>query len=234
MLQPIPEYIRWVTEKGELRCLTLEKTTHLIRENGEIASSNDLFWPWRILDTFFNIDPEPLEEMLKLSILLWLPVESAHEYLNARKRKFEKSFRDNMERETWRKHLLYKLCGWTEQKCKANNGTTRSFYYPTEHVRGGRREFHEGVKKTTSSLENRVGSHTIISKSMKIWMIDSNRWKENDGDHATFLASILCQCTFFVLYSVAPGSYLLGPLLVHLWRFFDETYATNSKYLILP
>ena len=70
VLQPIPEYIRWVTEKGELHYLTLEKTTYLIRENCEIASSNDLFWPWRIFDTFFNIDPEPLEEMLKqLSIL---------------------------------------------------------------------------------------------------------------------------------------------------------------------
>ena len=70
VLQPIPEYIRWVTEKVELRYLTLEKTTHLIGENCEIASSNDLFWPWRILDTFFNIDPEPQEEMLKqLSIL---------------------------------------------------------------------------------------------------------------------------------------------------------------------
>ena len=40
-----------------------------------------------------------------------------------RKQKFEKSFRENMEKETWRKHLLYKLCGWTEQKCKANNST---------------------------------------------------------------------------------------------------------------
>lgn len=225
VLQPIPEYIRWVTEKGELHYLTLEKTTHLIRENCEIGSSNDLFWPWRILDTFFNIGPEPLEEMLKqLSILSWLSVESAHKYLNAHKRKFEKSFRENMERETWRKHLLYKLCGWTEKKkCKANNGTAHSFYYPTEHVHGGRWEFHGGLKNTTSSLENHVGSHTIISKCMKIWMIDSNRWKENDWDHATFLASILRQCIFFVLYCVAPGSYLLGPLLVHLWRFFDET-----------
>ena len=120
VLQPIPEYIRWVTEKGELHYLTLEKTTYLIRENCEIASSNDLFWPWRIFDTFFNIDPEPLEEMLKqLSILSWLSVESAHKYLNTRKRKFEKSFRENMERETWRKHLLYKLCSWTEQKMQS-------------------------------------------------------------------------------------------------------------------
>ena len=33
-----------------------------------------------------------------------------------------------------------------------NNSTARRFYYHTEHVHGGRREFHRGVK----SLENRV------------------------------------------------------------------------------
>ena len=37
-----------------------------------------------------------------------------------------------------------------------NNGTARGFYYHTEHVHGGRREFHGEVKKTTSSLENCV------------------------------------------------------------------------------
>ena len=34
-----------------------------------------------------------------------------------------------------------------------NNSTARRFYYHTEHVHGGRREFHGGVKKTTSNLD---------------------------------------------------------------------------------
>ena len=38
-----------------------------------------------------------------------------------------------------------------------NNSSTRGFYYHKEHVHGGRREFHGGVTKTTSSLENSVG-----------------------------------------------------------------------------
>ena len=38
-----------------------------------------------------------------------------------------------------------------------NNSTARRFYYHTEHVHGGRREFHGRVTKTTSSLENCVG-----------------------------------------------------------------------------
>ena len=32
-----------------------------------------------------------------------------------------------------------------------NNSTARRFYYHTEHVHGGRREFHGGVKKTKAS-----------------------------------------------------------------------------------
>ena len=39
-----------------------------------------------------------------------------------------------------------------------NNSTAGRFYYHTEHVHGGRREFHgDRVKKTTSSLETCVG-----------------------------------------------------------------------------
>ena len=38
-----------------------------------------------------------------------------------------------------------------------NNSTARRFYYHTDHVHGGRRDFHGGVTKTTSSLENCVG-----------------------------------------------------------------------------
>ena len=123
LLQPIPDYIRWVNEKGELHYLSLEKTQHLMRENPAIVASNDQFLPRRILDTFFNIEPDPPEEILKqLAILSWLPIESVREYLDERQRKFEKSFRENMERETWRKHHLYKLSvGELQQKCRALN-----------------------------------------------------------------------------------------------------------------
>ena len=39
-----------------------------------------------------------------------------------------------------------------------NNSTAGRFYYHTEHVHGGRRQFHgHQVKKTTSSLETCVG-----------------------------------------------------------------------------
>ena len=37
-----------------------------------------------------------------------------------------------------------------------NNSIAHRFNYHTEHVHGGRREFHRRVKKTTSSLDNCV------------------------------------------------------------------------------
>ena len=159
VLQPIPEYIRWVTEKGELHYLTLEKTTYLIRENCEIASSNDLFWPWRIFDTFFNIDPEPLEEMLKqLSILRgfqWKVPTSTSTHANGNLR--SPSVR------TWRGKPGENICcincvAELNKKCKANNGTSRSFYYPTEHVHGDRWEFHGGVKSNSPGKWSKVGN----------------------------------------------------------------------------
>ena len=60
-------------------------------------------------------------------------------------------------------HPLSALSGWltvwssTAVCCfYVNNSIARRFNYHTEHVHGERREFHEGVKKTTSSLENCV------------------------------------------------------------------------------
>ena len=37
-----------------------------------------------------------------------------------------------------------------------NNSIAHRFYYHTQYVHGGEQEFHRQVKKTTSSLENRV------------------------------------------------------------------------------
>ena len=122
-LQPIPDYIRWVNENGELHYLSFEKTEHLTREYSKIATSSDLFLPGRILDTFFNIEPDPPDDILEqVAILSWLPVESVREYFATSRRKFDKSFRESMEQETWRKHHLYKLSvGELQLKCKALN-----------------------------------------------------------------------------------------------------------------
>ena len=122
-LQPIPDYIRWVNENGELHYLSFEKTEHLTREYSKIATSSDLFLPGRILDTFFNIEPDTADDILEqIAILSWLPVESVQEYFATRRRKFDKSFLENMEKETWRKHHLYKLSvGELQLKCKALN-----------------------------------------------------------------------------------------------------------------
>ena len=69
-LQPIPDYIRWVNENGELHYLSFEKTEHLTREYSKIATSSDLFLPGRMLDTFFNIEPDPPDDILEQIAIL--------------------------------------------------------------------------------------------------------------------------------------------------------------------
>ena len=64
-LQPIPDYIRWVNENGELHYPSFEKTQHVTREDSKIATSSDLFLPGRILDTFFNIEPDSPDDILE-------------------------------------------------------------------------------------------------------------------------------------------------------------------------
>lgn len=100
--------------------LTSEKTERLTREHPEIGTSSELFLPGKILDIFFNIDDDPSEDILKqLAVLVWLPVESVKEYFEKRQKKVEKCFRDNMEKETWRKHPSYQLTlSELQQKCK--------------------------------------------------------------------------------------------------------------------
>ncbi|KAL9976735.1 hypothetical protein ACROYT_G014062 [Oculina patagonica] len=82
-LQPIPDYIRWIHENGELHYLSFEKTQHLMRENAEIEASSELFLPGKIVDIFFNIDREPPENILnQLALLVCLSVRSVKQYLS--------------------------------------------------------------------------------------------------------------------------------------------------------
>ena len=120
-LQPIPDYIRWV-HSGELHFLSYEKTEQLARDKPEITDC-DIFLPTRILDIFFHIENDPSNEILQqLALLSWLPIEEVTEYFNKNREKADKSCRDNIGRETWRSHPLYKLnMAELEQMCKRNN-----------------------------------------------------------------------------------------------------------------
>lgn len=58
-LQPIPDYVSWLTSAGELHYLAIEKTSSLYASSPQLVDSPGLFLPSRILDTFFIIDSDP-------------------------------------------------------------------------------------------------------------------------------------------------------------------------------
>ncbi|KAJ7337853.1 hypothetical protein OS493_008011 [Desmophyllum pertusum] len=69
------------------------------------------------------MEPDPLDNIMQqLALLVWLRVESMREYFSQCRRKAEKSVKDNMARETLKKHQPYKLnVGNLNKKCKELN-----------------------------------------------------------------------------------------------------------------
>lgn len=72
---------------------------------------------------FFDIEDDPLYDILhQLVLLSWLPIEEVTAYFAGKREKAEKSRRNNIGRETWRKHPLYKHnMNELEQICKNGN-----------------------------------------------------------------------------------------------------------------
>ena len=122
-VQPIPDYIRWINSMGELHYLSYEKTEQLCEDTPDAFSSNDIFLPTRILNLFLDIDNNPPDDILnQLALLVWLPVEEVTTYFAENREKAEKSYHDNLGRETWRNHHLYKLkMNDLQQMCKKLN-----------------------------------------------------------------------------------------------------------------
>ena len=68
-----------------------------------------LFLPEKVLDTCFHVNPIPSAESLKgIAFLAWVSVEETAEYFeNARKQIWEQK-QEDLKRETWKLHPLYK------------------------------------------------------------------------------------------------------------------------------
>lgn len=89
----------------------------------EVLLSRDMYLPTRTLNTFFDIDNDPSDDILQqLALIAWLPIEEVTMFFTENRNKAEISYRDNIGRETWRNHPLYKLnMNNLQQHCKKLN-----------------------------------------------------------------------------------------------------------------
>ena len=87
--------------------MTFEKTSCLYASSLQLVDSPALFLPSQILDNFFIVDSNPLEDiLLDLSLLTWITISDVVEYFKYKREKFE---RDYQQHEKWKDHEMYKI-----------------------------------------------------------------------------------------------------------------------------
>lgn len=104
--QPLPDYKRW-EDSGELHYQSYETRRDFV--SGPWDECPGLFLPDKVLDTCFRANPVPSPENLKaIAFIAWVSVEETAQYFdNARKQLMEQKV-DDLKRETWKLHPLYK------------------------------------------------------------------------------------------------------------------------------
>ena len=107
-LQPVPDYLRWC-ETTELHYLSLEARQALADYLDNSSIRSGFFLPTRLLDVALRVFSDPTSQQLQaLAVLAWLPVSSTSEYMRKAKQRMEESFQDDIERDTWSQHPLYR------------------------------------------------------------------------------------------------------------------------------
>ena len=104
--QPLPDYKHWQTS-GELHYMPYEVRHDFPK--GPWDDCPGIFLPDKILQTCFRALPNPSTENIKsVALLPWVSKEQAEEYFtNARQQLIELKDED-VKRETWKRHPLYK------------------------------------------------------------------------------------------------------------------------------
>ena len=104
--QPLPDYKQW-EDSGELHYMNYEKRRDF--STGPWDECPGLFLQEKVLDTCFRANPVPSPENLKATAFIgWVSLEETTKYFdNARKQLTEQRV-DDLRRETWKLHPLYK------------------------------------------------------------------------------------------------------------------------------
>ena len=104
--QPLPDYHRWKSH-GDLHYLTFEARKAF--PVGPWGESPGLFLPEKVLDTCFKVFPSPSSDIMEsIAFLAWVSIKEAKEYFTNAQRKLDDQKDEDLQRESWKRHSLYK------------------------------------------------------------------------------------------------------------------------------
>ena len=118
-LQPIPDYVRWVSTGGELHYLTFEKNLAL---KGDWDNCPGLFRPERLLDILISINSDPPDYIFHaIALFVWLTENDTRQYFKEQHEKFQHELREDLKREKWKGHQLFaKNVDALQEMCRKN------------------------------------------------------------------------------------------------------------------
>lgn len=106
-VQPLPDYVRWISTGGELHYLPLEKVQKL--DTKVINDTPAAFLPSQILEMMFKVFSYGTDNVLQsISFLTWCTEKDVITFSQNYKEKLDKSFQTDKAREYWSQDELYK------------------------------------------------------------------------------------------------------------------------------
>lgn len=104
--QPLPDYKRWKSH-GDLHYMSYE--ARKIFRVGPWDKSPGIFLPGNVLDTCFKAIPSPSAKVMEsIAFLAWVSTKEATEYFTNARQKLRDQKEEDIRRESWKRHALYK------------------------------------------------------------------------------------------------------------------------------
>ena len=105
-LQPLRDFMRWITSKGELHYLPYEIRISL--PLGKWDSVPGCYLPSHCLDLAYVLFEKPKGTLLRcLSLLAWVTEGEVVQFFDEKEREVQKATQDAINREQWKEHRLY-------------------------------------------------------------------------------------------------------------------------------
>lgn len=106
-VQPLPDYVRWISTGGEVHYLPLEKVQKL--DTQVVDGTPAAFLPSKILEMVFKVFSHGTDNILQsISFLTWCTKKDVIRFFQNYNEKLDKSFQTDKAREYWSQDELYK------------------------------------------------------------------------------------------------------------------------------